>query len=133
MSVASTQLKVRPGVQGHSRPVVSAPNLSVVPSPAAPRGFFTTVVICVMLFVGALAASFYLNTAMVQGAYDISALNNELATVRIQEETLAGQAAGAATPEKLQARAEQMGMVPAKSLAQIDLKNGTVTSMQNGN
>lgn len=68
-----------------SRPVIDTPGLQVVPTPATARGFIGTVVICATLFLGALAAAFYLNTLMVAGAYelkDIAVENNEISTVQ---------------------------------------------------
>ena len=121
MSVAMPAPAVRPIAHGLSRPVIAAPNLAVVPSPAPRRGFAATVALCVLFFVGALLLSFYLNTRMVQGAYEIKAIKVELSTVQIHEASLAAQAAALTAPGVLQEKVAALGMVPASSVQLLPL------------
>ncbi|MCI5825108.1 MAG: hypothetical protein MR006_00345 [Arcanobacterium sp.] len=131
MSVALAGVQSRPWAQPDSRPVIASPNLSVVPAPAPRRGFTLCVATCVLLFVGALLLSFYLNTRMVQGAYEMKAIKVELSTVQIEEETLAASAAQATSTQGLRAQAAALGMVPASSLRHVDLDAGTLSKTAN--
>ncbi|MDD7464989.1 MAG: hypothetical protein PUK59_01935 [Actinomycetaceae bacterium] len=131
MSVALAGAKSRPWGQPSSRPVIATPSLSVVPAPAPRRGFALCVATCVLLFVGALLLSFYLNTRMVQGAYEMEAIKVEISAVQIEEETLAASAAEATSTQGLRSEAAALGMVPATSLRHIDLDAGTVSKATN--
>ncbi|MCI6574211.1 MAG: hypothetical protein PT944_05500 [Actinomycetaceae bacterium] len=128
MSVALAGVKSRPWAQPSSRPVIDAPSLSVVPAPAPRRGFTLCVLTCAVLFIGALLLSFYLNTRMVQGAYEMEAIKVTLSTVQIEEETLAARAAEATSAQGLRSQATALGMVPATGLRHIDLDAGTVST-----
>lgn len=115
-----------------SRPIIEAPGLRVVPTPAAARGFVGTVVVCALLFFGALATAFYLNTLMVAGAYklkDISVEHNE-AAARVS--TLTSEVIEVSSPSKLRQSAQLIGMVPAKSMFYIDAETGAIIGQPEG-
>lgn len=128
MSVATSAAKIRPVSTIQARPVIAMPSLSVVPSPAPRKGFAATVILCVALVFGALLLAFYLNTRMVQGAYEIKNIKVALTQVQMHEETLEAQAMGATSPDSLRASAMRLGMVPAAQLRQVDLEAGALVA-----
>jgi len=102
------------------------PLLQVVPTPAPARGFFATIIACVLIGLAAFAAVFALNTKMVDTAFEIReqrVILNSLLTTRAG---LEDQLAGASTAQVLQDRAAEMGMVPAVNLIHLDLATGTL-------
>lgn len=110
------------------RPVVTGlPSIQVVPSPAPIRGFIATTIVCILLFCGALATVFALNTAMVQGTYEIrekQVILNDLADTR---NTLLDEISQASTAVELRNRAEALGLEPATEIRHVDLGQGVVT------
>ncbi|MBM9433149.1 hypothetical protein [Flaviflexus equikiangi] len=121
---ATAHASVRPA----RRPVVSGlPTIQVVPSPAPVRGFVATVIACALIFCAGLAIVFALNTAMVEGAYQIreqQVLLNDLADTRnILDEEIAQ----ASTAVALRARAEELGLEPATDIRHVDLGQGVVS------
>lgn len=125
MSTASA-MKARPLAAPSSRPVVAAPKLSVVPSPVPRRGFATTIVLCAFIFFAALLLSFYLNTRMVQGAYDIKDIKMELTSVQMREESLESSNALTRSSEQLRSKAAEIGMIPATDIREVNVDEGTV-------
>ena len=110
-----------------ARPVVSGvPGLKLVPAPASARGFFGVVIVCALLLVGALGTAFALNTQMVDTAYEIQSVQKELNVATAKEATLADRVVSASTPQKLTAKAEQLGLLPATSVLHLDLTTGAV-------
>ncbi|XCB30339.1 hypothetical protein RQN30_02610 [Arcanobacterium hippocoleae] len=110
-----------------SRPIISAPGLSVVPSPLPSRGYFRTAILCGLIFAGAIAGAFGLNTAMIQGAFEIKSATIELNEVKSGLETLREDVARLETPVVLNERAQKYQMVPATQIRYVDLGDGTVT------
>lgn len=110
------------------RPVVTGlPSIQVVPSPAPIRGFIAATIACIVIFCGALATVFALNTAMVQGAYEIrekQVILNDLADTR---NTLVDEISVASTAIELRTRAETLGLVPATEIRHVDLGEGVVS------
>ena len=126
---ATATARHRPVRLSSARPVIAAPALSVVPSPAPRRGFILTVALCIALVFSALLLSFYLNTRMVQGAYEIMDIKVELEAVQMQEESLESAAVGATSPAALKANATDLGMVPAATLREVSLDSGTLSAV----
>ncbi|QJC21604.1 hypothetical protein [Arcanobacterium buesumense] len=116
-----------------SRPIIEVPGLSVVPTPAAARGFFGTVLLCAILFFGALATAFYLNTLMVAGAYELKDINVKHNEVAAREATLRSEVISVSSPDQLRHAAQGIGMVSATSLLHIDIETGAVTAPTEGN
>ncbi|WP_182354598.1 hypothetical protein [Flaviflexus huanghaiensis] len=116
------------------RPIVTGlPTIEVVPSPAPVRGFVAATIACIILFCGALATVFALNTAMVEGAYEIQqkqVLLNDLADT---QGTLVDEIAQASTAVELRVRAEALGLVPASEIRHVDLGEGVVSAGIGGN
>lgn len=125
MSATATQTAPARPVR---RPVVTGlPSIQVVPSPAPMKGFILSIIACIVLLCGAFATVFWLNTAMVEGAYKIQeqkVLLNDLADTR---NTLQDEIAEASTAVALRDKAESLGLVPATEIRHVDLGNGVVT------
>ncbi|MDY5403014.1 MAG: hypothetical protein SPG34_01560 [Trueperella sp.] len=111
-----------------SRPVIEMPGLSVVPTPAPARGFWSVVLVCLLLLVASFSVAFHLNTRMVQGAYEIKNTSVELNEAAAREATLKKDVIAVATPQQLRARAEGLGLVPAVGAQHIDLETGVITA-----
>lgn len=111
-----------------SRPVIEMPGLSVVPTPAPARGFWSVVLVCLLLLVASFSVAFHLNTRMVQGAYEIKNISVELNEAAAREATLKKDVIAVATPQQLRARAEGLGLVPAGGAQHIDLETGVITA-----
>ncbi|MCI7305633.1 MULTISPECIES: hypothetical protein [Trueperella] len=111
-----------------SRPVIEMPGLSVVPTPAPARGFWSVVLVCLLLLVASFSVAFHLNTRMVQGAYEIKNISVELNEAAAREATLKKDVIAVATPQQLRARAEGLGLVPAVGAQHIDLETGVITA-----
>ncbi len=124
----STALNQRAFTAPSSRPVIEMPGLTVVPTPAPARGFFSTVAICLSLFIGSVGVAFHLNTLMIQGAYDVKNISVELNEVAAREATLSKDVIGVSTPNELRARADALGLVPAVGAQHMDLETGVITA-----
>lgn len=111
-----------------SSPVIEMPGLSVVPTPAPARGFWSVVLVCLLLLVASFSVAFHLNTRMVQGAYEIKNISVELNEAAAREATLKKDVIAVATPQQLRARAEGLGLVPAVGAQHIDLETGVITA-----
>lgn len=111
-----------------SRPVIEMPGLSVVPTPAPARGFWSVVLVCLLLLAASFSVAFHLNTRMVQGAYEIKNISVELNEAAAREATLKKDVIAVATPQQLRARAEGLGLVPAVGAQHIDLETGVITA-----
>lgn len=111
-----------------SRPVIEMPGLSVVPTPAPARGFWSVVLVCLLLAAASFSVAFHLNTRMVQGAYEIKNISVELNEAAAREATLKKDVIAVATPQQLRARAEGLGLVPAVGAQHIDLETGVITA-----
>lgn len=110
------------------RPVITAlPTIQVVPTPAPVRGLIATVVTCAVLFVGALAAVFTMNTAMVGGAYEIQMTQIELNDLAVKRTTLEDKISEVSTTSALREKAGELGLAPATEVRHIDLATGVVT------
>ncbi|MDO5723487.1 MAG: hypothetical protein Q4P33_03670 [Flaviflexus sp.] len=122
MSATATAPRIR------RRPVIAGlPRIEVVPTPAPMKGLAATVVTCALIFLGALAAVFVLNTKMVDGAYEIQRTNVLLNDLADERERLYEGVTEASTTSALRGSAEEMGMVPATEIRHLDLEAGVVT------
>ena len=110
-----------------TRPVVQGlPQLTPAPTPAPARGFFGTVIVCALLFVGSFGTVFILNTRMVGTAYEVQSVQKELNAATAKEATLRDSVVSASTPQGLASRARQLGLEPAANVRHIDLQTGKV-------
>lgn len=122
-STEGTEYATR-GARGHR---ASRPHLRMV-SPLraerAGRGVFALVVTG-LLIVG-MVVILVINTSLAQGAFTISELQAERATLTQQEQTLAEAVAAAGAPESLEQRARALGMVPSENPVFLRLPGGKV-------
>ncbi|MDP9800256.1 hypothetical protein J2S49_000332 [Arcanobacterium wilhelmae] len=107
-------------------PVISAPGLSVVPTPAPARGFFGTVALCAAIFLGAMGLAFHLNTLMVQGAYDLKNINVQISEVSAKAATLEKEVISVSAPAQLEQAAKKQGMAPATATKFLDPNTGKI-------
>lgn len=103
------------------------PHLRMV-SPLRPerasRGVFALVVTG-LLGVG-MVLILVINTSLAQGAFTVSELQAEQATLSQQEQALSEQVAAAAAPENLEQQARALGMVPSENPVFLSLPGGKV-------
>ena len=130
MNAARPAMRIRPAASSLSRPVVEVPALSVVPSPAPRKGFRITVLVCALLFAGALLFASYLNTRMVAGAYQIKDIKSDISAAQMREDSLQTSALGESSPDRLRAKAADLGMVPAQDLRELNVLDGTLSSLE---
>ncbi len=112
-----------PRVAGAARP---GHRLAIVP-PArtgAPRAPF--VVLLGTLLVGGLAGLLFLHTALAEDSFRLQDLKNRSAALTAREQALEQRVAVAASPRRLAAKAEALGMVRSENPAFIRLSDGTV-------
>jgi hypothetical protein len=112
------------GAKGHRS---SRPHLRMV-SPLraerASRGGFALVVTG-MLILGMIVI-LVINTSLAQGAFTVSELQAERATLTQQEQTLSQAVAAAAAPDSLEQQARALGMVPSETPVFLRLPNGKI-------
>lgn len=100
--------------------------LSLVPPmrPGAPRAPF--VVLLGTLLTGGLAGLLFLHTALAEDSFRLQDLKNRSAVLTDREQTLQQQVALEASPRRLSAKAEALGMVRSENPAFIRLSDGKV-------
>ncbi|HAN71388.1 MAG TPA: hypothetical protein DCQ36_07330 [Actinobacteria bacterium] len=112
------------GARGHKS---ARPHLRMV-SPLRPerasRGVFA-IVVTATLAIGMLAI-LLINTSLAQGAFTVSELKAEQTALVQQEQALAEEVAALATPEMLEGKAREMGMVPSENPVFLDVQTGKV-------
>lgn len=108
--------------------ITGLPKLSLVPTPAPARGFISTVVACLVLFLGAFGLVFFLNTTMVATAYEIQNVNRQINAAAASLETLTDQVVHLSTPNGLMEKAVDMGLVPATDVRHLDVETGNVVT-----
>ena len=105
----------------------SRPHLRMV-SPLRPerasRGVFALVV--TGLLIAGMVGILVINTSLAQGAFTVSELQGQQATLSQQEQTLAEAVAAAAAPESLEEQARALGMVPSETPVFLSLPGGRV-------
>jgi len=112
-----------PRVAGAARP---GHRLALVPPmrTGAPRAPF--VLLLGTLLVGGLAGLLFLHTALAEDSFRLQDLKNRSAALTAREQALEQQVAVAASPRRLAAKAEALGMVRSENPAFIRLSDGTV-------
>lgn len=100
--------------------------LSLVVS--APRRNRTPIVISLfLLVVGALAAVLVMSVSVSQGQYELVSLKNQQTELQKSNQALELGLSAQEAPQSLVARAAGMGMVPAATTGQIDVRSKKVT------
>jgi hypothetical protein len=95
------------------------------PAPAVAGNLVFALVVTGVLVLGAMLL-LVLNTALAQGAFEMSELTKTKRDLAVREQTLLQQVARAEAPESLQARAEKLGMVPVAAPVFLRLADGKV-------
>ncbi len=90
----------------------------------ASRGVFALLV--TGMLVAGMLVILVINTSLAQGAFTISSLQTQQATLSQQEQALAASVASSAAPEILEQRARAMGMVPSETPVFLNLPGGRV-------
>lgn len=100
--------------------------LRVVPAAIRQTGSGVFAVICMVLLAAGLVALLMMNTALASGVYQLKALQGESGTLTDTQEQLTQSLDDLRSPRTLAAKAQLLGMVPAKSMAFIRLSDGAV-------
>ena len=119
----------------HTRPVAGPVEGTVIgpvigsatrPRVRSPRMPF--ILLLVGLLGGALVCLLVISTTLAQGAFRITNLQEQNATLARQEQILTNEVAQAGNPAVIAAEAKQLGMRPNPYLGFIDLKTGKVVT-----
>jgi hypothetical protein len=78
------------------------------------------------ILVGGAVMLLVLNTSLAQGAFELSELGKQQRELAVSEQTLLQEVAKAESPESLQRRAQDLGMVPVASPVFLRLADGRV-------
>lgn len=123
----------RASVLSSPRPVpprttrTAAPPLRVVAPPEAHAGRGPFLLLILIVLSGGLAALLGFNTALAQGSFTASKLQQQATALDDRTQVLEEEIARAAAPERLAKAARGIGMVPAPGVAFVGLADGTVT------
>ncbi|MFC1435868.1 hypothetical protein ACEZDB_35055 [Streptacidiphilus sp. N1-3] len=118
----TSPVRRRPGVPA-ARPGGRSGGRSGVKGRAAGRGPFAALV--VLILAGGLIGLLMLNTALNQGSFQLSQLQQRTNSLTDERQGLQQQIAAWSAPDALSARAQQLGMVPGGTPAFLQ-DNGTV-------
>lgn len=108
-----------------TRRPASAP-LRVVPSAIGRSGNGLFAGMCAGLLLAGLVALLMLNTSLAQGAFALTDLQTRSGVLTDTAEQATAAVDDQRSPRTLAARAQQMGMVPAQSMAFIRLSDGAI-------
>ena len=100
--------------------------LRVVPAAIRRTGSGVFAVICITLMAAGLVALLMMNTALASGIYQLKDLQAQSGTLTDQQEQLTQAVDDLRSPRNLAAKAQQLGMVPAKSMAFVRLSDGSI-------
>ena len=126
-SEISSALGERSAEYGTRGAKASRPHLKVVPvlrTSTVSRPVFISVI--AGLLVAGMVVMLLVNTQLAQGAFTISALQQQKAALDEQAATLTEQVAAAAAPDALEQAARELGMVPTDRPVFIRVPDGTV-------
>jgi hypothetical protein len=118
--------QARARVPRFAEAAVGRARLTLVPRPAtrAPRVPF--IVLVSLLLVGGVVGLLLFNTAMQQRSFTATALEQEAAMLEAREQALRMELDSLREPQKVAARAKQLGMVPVLNPAFLRLADGRV-------
>ncbi|MEO3938630.1 hypothetical protein V3N99_18015 [Dermatophilaceae bacterium Soc4.6] len=100
--------------------------LRVVPGAIQRTGNAAFAGICVALMVAGLVTLLLLNTSLAQGAFDLSDLTKSSGTLTDTQQQLTASIDEQRSPRSLAAAAQQLGLVPAQSMAFLRLSDGKI-------
>lgn len=105
---------------------ITRPALALVAKPEHARSIVPYTALITLIIVAAMAATLALNIAMSTTSYEITKLQVKEKSLSQQRESLQQQQDALSGPQQLEARARDLGMVPATEPAYIDLASGTI-------
>jgi hypothetical protein len=111
--------------RGMPRAAPLAP-LRVVPAAIRRTGNGVFAVFCMTVLAAGLVALLMMNTALASGIYQLKTLQGESGTLTDQQEQLTQVVDDLRSPRNLADRAQQLGMVPAKSMAFVRISDGSI-------
>ena len=91
----------------------------------ASRGVF--VLLVGILLIAGLLGLLMINTALAQGAFTTSALQQQLSELSAQESALSEQIALMSAPQALERQARALGMVRMRKAAFLDVRDGSIS------
>jgi hypothetical protein len=100
--------------------------LRVVPAAIRRTGGGVFAVLCITLLAAGLVALLMMNTALASGIYQVKDLQATSGTLTDQQEQLTQVVDDLRSPRNLADRAQQLGMVPAQSMAFVRLSDGAI-------
>jgi hypothetical protein len=103
--------------------------LRVVPAAIRRTGSGVFAVICITLLAAGLVALLMMNTALASGIYQLKGLQAQSGTLTDQQEQLTQAVDDLRSPRNLADKAQQLGMVPAKSMAFVRLSDGSIVGV----
>ena len=110
----------------HTRPVRPANSRPAGTRPRARSPRMPFILLLVGLLGGALVSLLVISTTLAQGAFRITNLQQQNASLARQEQTLTDQVAQAGNPAVIAKQARQLGMRPNPRLGFIDPKTGKI-------
>lgn len=116
----------RAGARPLSRPTTTRPRLRVVTGAPPKHGGATFSIICATLLGAGLIGLLLLNTALAQGSFTLHDLRATSAQLTDRADSLTQSLEASKSPANLAAKAANMGMVPAQSVAFLRLSDGRV-------
>lgn len=116
----------RAGARPLNRPTATRPRLRVVTGAPPKHGGAAFSIICATLLAAGLIGLLLLNTALAQGSFTLHDLRATSAQLTDSEDSLTQSLEASKSPANLAAKAADMGMVPAQSVAFLRLSDGRV-------
>ena len=104
----------------------TGPSLRVVPSAIGRSGNGLFAGMCAGVLLAGLVALLMLNTSLAQGAFELTDLQTRAGVLTDTSEQATAAIDDQRSPRTLAARAQQLGMVPAQSMAFLRLSDGTI-------
>lgn len=125
---AAARPMVRPAERSVPRTPVrpDQPRLRVVHGRTASGSPVGVAIACLMLLVSGLMSLLMVNISLGHGSYELDRLKRESVRLDEQRAALSDNLAQRAAPQDLERAARRYGMVPAKEVTFISLKDGTV-------
>lgn len=102
------------------------PRLTVLAAPRTARSPLPFTLLCTLIVAATLATVLYLNIQMSDTSYEITRLQAQSQRLTEEKQALAETNEQLGTPQELERRASELGMVPVTETAYIDLASGTV-------
>ena len=125
LTTAVAPARVASRRRGMPRAAPLAP-LRVVPAAIRRTGNGVFAVICMTLLAAGLVALLMMNTALASGIYQLKTLQGQSGALTDQQEQLTQVVDDLRSPRNLADRAQQLGMVPAKSMAFVRISDGSI-------